>query len=871
MSTEGTIFNWPKNKGGFGHESLYLTWAKSVLSLRQQLMGQEKEIKRVVMMDAERTLENLGGGDWAVACKVAGLRPLPSMAGLHERLCCSLAHLGLGIDDGDENCCEEEHADSLVAAVCELRPSRRVSRALHRAVKKLVEGGRPLVRHLLSRAGRWRRRDDLHPVRLSQCEYDALTVTLTDTGIWGSGQIAGLEAAHQRAPTKERELRGRYDAAIDWAMPRLTKTDVEMLEEVVGFDDGHYLLRWKHKARTNQSLGPWLAKNRATITVDETTHPSWSNFAGAPWELECESYSSRAGPHGRLMMRTISTHDNSDNTLGGSTSMGLTGAESVATAMQITQPQRCRVDRWISAEALGKAGIQFPSLELTDRLVRFWRTWDYHADDTRAVVEERIRHRFGQGGEGEGPRTVVEPAPQRASHQPKARLREMADWEQASIDLSLVKVDMSAMDKIIESVDGSKVSSSSGITVVESMTGRASFSVETPMFQAWRDQHVGADFIRRLKDIYDLHRKREKRGLETLHWDFTTRLGQACGAEVLCSGAPLERDPFFSKYVQIAGPGTGQTLADYEDKAVVLLSGMSTADDSSGWKAAGEYKSAVVCLPSDNSSKMVGINEGFSPITVIRCERNCILPMGNWYTGDKERTRSTSTWEVWAKGLSSQQRQEVKAAALVDEVSIDRWSLIAPTNRFGRCYYRSQGGGDYHDFVGVAAFTDGSLARNNDGKMGFGVAFREGDGQDVWGPTSLGGARIASSLLPEAEAVTKALSEADPHLDLAVGTDSASVLFAVKAFARRVFSSTQAIRRHESHLGPLIQALANRRKGTILYKLNGHKGHHGNERADKLADRGRLEVCHPTDSGQSGLLRLVWGKGAQRSSCHSVI
>jgi ribonuclease HI len=516
---------------------------------------------------------------------------------------------------------------------------------------------------------------------------------------------------------------------------------------------------------------------------------------------------------------------------------------------------------------LVKAGIQFPTLEVKTRLSRFWRSWDYHADDTRAVVEERTRHRSGQGGNGEGPRTVVAPAPQYASHQPTARLRGMANWEQASIDCSLIKVDMSAMDKISEQVDGCKVSSSNGITVVERKKGGASFSVETPMFQAWRDIHVGADFIQRLKGFHDLHRLRDKRGLETLHWDFTTRIGQACGAKVLCSGAPFERDPFFPKYVQIAGStDNGRVInTDNQDSAVVLLPGTSSADDLAGWKAAGEYKSAVVCLPSDNSSKMVGIDEGFSPISVIRSECSCILPMGNWYTGDKERTKSTSTWEVWAKGLPTQQRQKVKAAALVDEVSIDRRSLVAPPNRFGRCYYRAQGGGDYHEFVGVSAFTDGSLARN-DGTMGFGVAFREGDGQDVWGPTSLGGARVASSLLPEAEAVTTAIQQADPHSDLAVGTDSASVLFAVKAFARRDFSSAQAIRRHESHLGPLIQALANRRKSTTLYKLNGHKGHHGNERADKLADRGRLEVCHPTDSGQR-TLRLVWGKGAQRSSC----
>jgi ribonuclease HI len=871
-STEGTIFTWPKNRGGFGHSSLYLTWAQSLLSLRQQLMSQEREVKRAVMIDAERTRESMGGGDWSVACKVASHRTLPPTAGLHERLCCSLAQLGLGIDDGDESASvEEDDTDiSLVAAVCEIRHSRRVNTTLHRAVKKLVEGGRPLVRHLLSQAGRWRRRDDIQPVQLSQREYDTLTDTLAKTGKWGSGQVAGLETAIRFAPTKVRETRGRYDPGKSWAMPRMTKGDATMLEAVVGFDEGHYLLRWKHMSRTNQSMGPWMAKNRVTVTVDESTHPSWSNYAGAPWELECESFSSKAGPHGRLTMRTITTNDNKDNTLGGTTAMGLTGDESVASALTIEQPGRCRVDRWIPAEALGEADIKYPALKIKERLASFWRSWDYHADDPRAVVEERIRHRSGPCGGTAETRAAVAPRPRYASHQPAAHLRALAGWEQVPINCSLVSVDMSAMDKLTEQINGCHVSSSSGTTRVEEKSGRILARVETPMFQAWRGQHAGADFIRALREAHDHHQQRDKSGLETLHWDFTTRLGQACGANVLCSGAPLERDPYFPNYVHV-----GETLEIWQsdrpdnksNTAVVLLPGKSTASDSQGWMYANECRSAVVCLPKDNKSKMVGINMGFSPVAIIRSDSDCTLPVGGWQSGDKERTRSATTWEIWVRGLTGDQIQNVKAASSVTEGSIDRWSLLASANRFGRCYYRSQGGGAYHDFDGVSAFTDGSLARGSDGSMGYGVAFREGDGTDIWGPTSMKEAKVASSLLPEADAVTMAILAADPNRDLAIGTDSATVLFAVKAVARRDFSNSQAIRRHESHLGPLIQALTGRRRKTTFYKLDGHKGHNGNERADKLADKGRREVSHPTDGGQQGPLRLVWGKGAYRSSC----
>jgi hypothetical protein len=103
--------------------------------------------------------------------------------------------------------------------------------------------------------------------------------------------------------------------------------------------------------------------------------------------------------------------------------------------------------------------------------------------------------------------------------------------------------------------------------------------------------------------------------------------------------------------------------------------------------------------------------------------------------------------------------------------------------------------------------------------MGFGACFPRKEMDELWGPTIQKGARAASSLLPEADAVTAVLTAVRKDQDLAIGTDSATVLFAIKRAAKTDFADWSAIKRHPCHMGPLVEALALRTGTTFLFKL----------------------------------------------------
>jgi ribonuclease HI len=188
-------------------------------------------------------------------------------------------------------------------------------------------------------------------------------------------------------------------------------------------------------------------------------------------------------------------------------------------------------------------------------------------------------------------------------------------------------------------------------------------------------------------------------------------------------------------------------------------------------------------------------------------------------------------------------------------------------NDYGRAFYRAQGGGRFHDFPGVLAYTDGSLMDSDRGiTMGFGACFPRGELDELWGPTIQKGARLPSSLLPEADAITAVLTAVQGDLDLAIGTDSATILFAIKKAAKTDFADLSAIKRHASHMGPLVEALASRTGTTVLFKVDGHRGHQGNERADELADKGRQEIRHP-ELQKKESLQLTWGTADNSRTC----
>jgi len=130
----------------------------------------------------------------------------------------------------------------------------------------------------------------------------------------------------------------------------------------------------------------------------------------------------------------------------------------------------------------------------------------------------------------------------------------------------------------------------------------------------------------------------------------TSRLGQIIDAETICSGAPLERDPFFPKFrhignsLRISQPLEADGEGLQAQSVVVLLPGMSRSNDLEGWNLTRGCHTALVCLASDNTSKMMGINLGFIPVATVKNDTNCVLPTGGWSSGDKERTASSTSW-----------------------------------------------------------------------------------------------------------------------------------------------------------------------------------------------------------------------------------
>lgn len=97
--------------------------------------------------------------------------------------------------------------------------------------------------------------------------------------------------------------------------------------------------------------------------------------------------------------------------------------------------------------------------------------------------------------------------------------------------------------------------------------------------------------------------------------------------------------------------------------------------------------------------------------------------------------------------------------------------------------------------------------------MGYRACFPRGEQDEIWGPTGQGSAAVVSFLLPEADAVTAVLRSTAAEVDLAIGTDSATIVYALQKVARTDFVDWSAIRNNESHLGPLVEATCISRHG----------------------------------------------------------
>jgi ribonuclease HI len=80
-----------------------------------------------------------------------------------------------------------------------------------------------------------------------------------------------------------------------------------------------------------------------------------------------------------------------------------------------------------------------------------------------------------------------------------------------------------------------------------------------------------------------------------------------------------------------------------------------------------------------------------------------------------------------------------------------------------------------------------------------------------------------------------------------------------------MFRVIPKVERHPDTLGPVIVALSKRRARTILVKVDAHKGHQGNERADRLAETGRRKgKIAPPSTERSLRIGVRRGEEAER-------
>jgi len=268
-----------------------------------------------------------------------------------------------------------------------------------------------------------------------------------------------------------------------------------------------------------------------------------------------------------------------------------------------------------------------------------------------------------------------------------------------------------------------------------------------------------------------------------------------------------------------------------------VLAVCTSRDD---WKKIEDWiqqaRAATVCIP-DNEAEM----KGLMLVATIEPGERCSLSALSWRDGPKKRSKCERGWEIWAKGVDPGCRIEIRRIAREGPGEEWRWNSIESNNEYGKAYYRGQGGGEYLDFKGSLVYSDGSLLDvNGETQMGYGVAFRPGDGFDCWGRSEKKTSLVASSMIPEADGLAEAIRQADHDKPLVVCSDSASVLQAIANLIRRDFSDGSAVHRHADHLGPVVQELACRRLPTTLVKVNGHSGTQGNDRADERAEWGRL-------------------------------
>lgn len=310
--------------------------------------------------------------------------------------------------------------------------------------------------------------------------------------------------------------------------------------------------------------------------------------------------------------RTVATARSGAKSLGGPTSLPLRGAASLQWVLQESgcqQPQAARIDRWATKEAISKATSVFPGLHLADRLAAFWRGWDYHPDDSLSVVQERGRNRYQPQLIPDSVRTApIVPTIRYWKVQRVANLRSRAKWERCPLMPSKVRIDMSAMDKHVDTTRTHKICSRSGLTTIESLRSDVpkklkSVTIETPLLAACLS-HLDSTAAEALSSEVASQKANDRADAEVLHWDLTTELGLILGATDYCSSSPLLRDPAIPRFYDLREKtpfsSEGQPTA-----AVIILQQHDNSDRT--WMMADEAACCLVCVRAADESRAEGL------------------------------------------------------------------------------------------------------------------------------------------------------------------------------------------------------------------------------------------------------------------------
>ena len=852
--TDASIMMLSKKHGGVGRLSARVTLTESIESHLSRMLKGRDVLAADISRERKTVREEYGNASWEAIGKVYDT----GSGGIYRRLASSVATHGAFIEDPEESQVPETNIVEIVAGSGQMRVMGGTQKnTLRRGLDTLMKRKVYEVGRLRTKGGGWERREVLG---LSLAQYNLLQKCVIEHPTVRVGNIRAVEATPAvigQAAQLPETLRVTFDAGTDMPITGLDSTDVEMLESIVGFNGGHYLVRWSTTewptGLQTEDMEKWLRKNKATVIVPYGMDAGWDEYKGGPWTMECGATGQEGKNYTVAEVVGVGSDTGEEEVLGMPSEIFIdTERGSIRWCRAHTrQPERVRADRWVSENALwSKAdGEEYPAV--STKMREFWRRTPFTSGETAGAQRERSRYLVGRRPLGPEDEEVVDKTVSiRRGDRPTAMLREMAEWETVTLDDKIIRVDLSSMEQTTWKAGGHRWKARSGITTISRIeeNGEATKvgSIETPILagmRAQRPQMTEEEIIQMAEAL--MRRQEDAEKTETMvHWDVTTAIGMACEVNVMVGERPLTRDPYYCEYLSWEEI-TNSSRVGNEGVVATVTGGL----DEQALDTLNELiinGTKVIVVITATSAKESQLEERGMPVTrsgVIDEAIRPALPKGSWKTANKDRVKGRAAWELWWSGQLTDQEQ-VQLAEIIKNgpEEVERWDVISErgNREYGVAYMRSQGGGGYHDFEGARVATDGSLCEEEGAhNMGYGVTSRGKHTCDLSGPVYIEGEEIESSLVPEAKAIRVALEAVPVDMPLVIGTDSVNVLFAIRNLLQGILRDARNVERHPDTLGPVIVALSKRRAQTILVKVDAHKGHQGNERADRLAEMGR--------------------------------